>query len=67
MLNSIREAIKELPELEFSEFYQEYVRTMQDKIIDHDIQLARHDYTSLEDAIQIMSGLNDITEELKTL
>lgn len=65
MLNSIREAINNLPDTPFSELYQRYVASVQDSIIQHDVDLAEKDYTSLEDACQLIKGVNTIAKELK--
>lgn len=67
MLQTIRDSISNLPDKSFSEFYQEYVRSSQDSIINHDISIVAKQYTTLEDTTQILKGLNTITEELKKL
>ena len=67
MLQTIRDSISNLPDKSFSEFYQEYVRSSQDSIINHDISIAAKQYTTLDDTTQILKGLNIITEELKKL
>ena len=40
MLQTIREAIDNLPDKSFSEFYQDYVISSQDAIINYDVSIA---------------------------
>lgn len=65
MLKTVKQCIEDLPEKQFEVYYQEYVQSIQDKIILHDIHIASHDYTSIEDMCQLIAGLNTLTEELK--
>ena len=67
MLQTIREAIDNLPDKSFSEFYQDYVISSQDAIINYDVSIAEKHYTSLEDTTKLLKGLNTLTEELKKL
>lgn len=67
MLQTIREAIENLPDKSFGQFYQEYVKKAQDKIIRKDISFASTQLTSLEDTTDIVKGLNTLTEELERI
>ena len=67
MLKTIKQAIDDLPEQTFSEFYQSYVSDVQDQIIQHDIGLASTCYKSLEDTRDLIKGINEIAEELKKI
>ena len=67
MLSDIKEAIANLPDESFGEFYQEYVKRAQNSIISHNVNSAYKQYTTLEDTTAIIAGLNKITEELKFL
>ena len=67
MLEDIKQVILSLPDKDFATFYQDYVVKSQDSIIEHDVNLATKDYTSIEDACQVIRGINKLTEELKQL
>lgn len=67
MLETIKQAVEELPNETFGEYYQKYVMQSQDSIIQHDVSFAGHQYHSLEDIPQLMQGLNTLSEELKRL
>lgn len=65
MLSSVKQAIDSLPEKDFSEFYQEYIISTQDRIINHDLDLASRVFHNVEDVTYLIQGLNTLTEELK--
>lgn len=67
MLQTIRRYIDEMPKKTFEEHYQDYVRSIQDAIIEyklHDIESA---YSAIEDSEKLLKGINTLTEELKEL
>jgi hypothetical protein len=67
MLATIKETVSNLPDKPFSEFYQDFVLSSQQSILNHDIKLAFKGINSIEDTLSIMSGLNKLTEELNKL
>lgn len=66
MLDDIKQCIRTLPNVDFSEYYQQYVKQVQDSILDNDLLQASHCYKMIEDTPKLLSGLNILTEELKT-
>lgn len=66
MLSSIKDSLASLPEEDFGQFYQHFVMESQDKIIDSDLRVAYSHYSS-NSLLGIISGLNELTEELKIL
>lgn len=67
MLQSVREYIQELPDIRFSDFYQDYIIESESKVRSHRINLDSHKFNSVEDIGSIIIGLNLMTEELKQL
>lgn len=65
MLEDIRKAIEDLPETEFSEFYQEYVIAMQDSIINHQLADMQHQFSTVEDIPELIKGINKLSEDLQ--
>lgn len=68
MLQTIKECIQSLPDMKFKEYFQDYVRSVQDKIILQDGQQATSIFKdNLSDTQSILQGLNKLTEELKSI
>ena len=67
MLRTVREAIINLPDKSFGEFYQDYVKVVQDSIIKRNIDTVSKQVTSFSDTTEVIKGLNTLTEELKLL
>ena len=62
MLQTIKSCIEILPDKSFSEFYQDYIIQSQNKISDHQINVDKHRFTSIDNISSIMSGLNERTQ-----
>lgn len=67
MLPTIKRCIQELPETEFSDFYQDYIMESELRVRSHRVKLDLHRFTSVDDIHIILNGLNKMTEELKQL
>ena len=67
MLASIRDCIDNLPAEDFEHFYQDYVMEVQDTIMNHRIGVDSLKFTSLDQIGSVLIGLNQMTEELKTI
>ena len=52
---------------EFSAYYQDYVKDIQDRIIDNELDVNSSKLTQLKNPSCILTQLNELTEELKTL
>lgn len=65
MLNTIKEYIKSIPDKTFDTLYQEYVISVQDNIVKHQIEVDSHKFTTIDDINAVMKDLNALTEELK--
>lgn len=66
MLRSIKATIDNLPDEDFGSFYQRFIMHYQDEIIDSDLRIAHSHYAS-GNLLELVSGLNKLTEELKFL
>lgn len=66
MLQEIRSCIDNLPDREFEDLYQDYIKDSQDKIIRTDTRYVERNFRSIEDISSVIKGLNILTEELKT-
>jgi len=64
MLQEIKQYIAELPDEPFEDYYQRYIKESQDKAIRRDLKVASQSLTQLEDTVDIIKGLNKLTEEL---
>ena len=65
MLNDVKELLQNIKNQEyFPEFYQRYVASIQDKIINDDVLLASTTFTSFKDINVILADVNKLTEEL---
>ena len=64
MLQEIKQYIAELPDEPFEDYYQRYVKESQDRAIRKDLKVASQSLTQLEDTVEIIKGLNKLTEEL---
>ena len=68
MLQTIRDYIETLDSKpSFGKYYQQYVKSVQDSIVNHDVALASREFTTIEDTAEVIKGLNALTEELKRL
>lgn len=65
MLETVKEAIADLPDETFSEFYQKYIADLEDAIIAYDISKASSTLQSIEDVPDIIKIINKLTEELQ--
>lgn len=67
MLDNIKKIIEETKDLSFAEFFQEYVMTMQDTIINKQIRLALDSANKIEDINSIEASVslmcNRLTED----
>ena len=68
MLSDIRQSIEDLDKYpEFGEFYQAYIKTMQDDIISNELAVNRHKVVDIKSFNRLIVGLNTLTEEMKIL
>lgn len=67
MLEVVKEAIANVSDQKFEDFYQDYVVASEKLIINHDVSVASREYTGIEDTCKLIQGLNKLTEELKFL
>ena len=66
MLLQVMNNISQLNELpEFSTFYQDYVKEMQDCILDSELIVNNRKMTQLKNFNCVLTQLNELTEELK--
>ena len=65
MLNSIKEEITSVVDAQpFEEYFQDYVKSVQDNIILHDITSASHNFKDIEDIPAALKGLNQLSLSL---
>lgn len=68
MLSSVIECIAETVKYpEFSEFYQNYIKEIQDTIISNELAVNEYKMVKVNSSNQILIQLNELTEELKVL
>lgn len=67
MLETIRNCINNLPDKDFPELFQEYVIESEQRATKHRINIDSHRFTSIDSITAIIAGLNQMTEELKSL
>lgn len=68
MLQEIKSYIEEISDdKDFGQFYQEYVRSCQDKILTENIRSAESNFATLEDTTAVIQGINNLTKELKNI
>lgn len=68
MLSQIVRNISQLDSYpEFSEFYQEYVKKMQDDILENEFAVNEVKMVRVKSFNSVITQLNELTEELKTL
>lgn len=68
MLSSVIECIAETAKYpEFSEFYQSYIKEIQDTIISNELAVNEYKMVKVNSSNQILIQLNELTEELNIL
>ena len=67
MLETIKKCIEDLPDKSFPDYYQEYVMEAEQRVMQHRINIDSHRFVSIDNMSDIIAGLNQMTEELKTL
>lgn len=68
MLAQISESISQLNQLpEFSVLYQDYVKDIQDDILDNELAVNGNKMAQLKNFNCVLTQLNELTEELKKL
>ena len=67
MLQTIKDYIANMPDKDFATFYQEYVLSIQDKIVDNDAKLLESRWKGDKSTSEILAGITTLTEELNTL
>ena len=68
MLSSVVEDIAELDCYpDFGEYYQNYIKTIQDSIISNEVAVNEYKMVRMKSLNCVLTQLNELTEELKTL
>ena len=68
MLSSVIECIAETAKYpEFGEFYQSYIKEIQDTIISNELAVNEYKMVKVNSSNQILIQLNELTEELNIL
>ncbi len=68
MLSSVVESIAELDSYpDFGTYYQNYIKDIQDRIISNELAVNEYKMEHLNSLNCVLSQLNELTEELKTL
>lgn len=65
MLETIKQEIDRLPDISFADYYQQYVITMQDQIMDYHLSLVKHQFNTIEDIPELIKGINKLSEEMR--
>lgn len=66
MLNSISDAISNLPNKSFEVYYQDYIKQVQDNIISKNLNQASANFKDIEDVPVAINGLNKLVDSLNT-
>lgn len=64
MLQTVKEYISTMLDIDFAHFYQQFVVDAQDKVISVDVKDAELRFSSLGSIKDIVSGINALTEGL---
>jgi len=66
MFNTIRSTIESFPEVTFEEFYQDYIRRVQDELLDYDVSKVESRYRRQHrDAVWFLHEINHLVEQLQ--
>lgn len=65
MLTTVRSSIQDIPDISFAEYYQQYIKSVQDTLLDKITKDVPRNFDSIDDLPIIINGINALTEELK--
>lgn len=63
MLDTIKQAIVDLPDIPFEEYYQQYVQECSSRVVEHNVQRSSLEFRNIEDIPSAIKGLNTLTSE----
>ena len=65
MLTTVKSSIRNTPDISFAEYYQQYIKSVQDTLLDKITKDVPRNFDSIDDLPIIINGINALTEELK--
>lgn len=65
MLTTIKQYISNLDDTDFDTFYQDYVVSVQDSIVNHQMTVDSKKFTNIESITSLFKSINTLVEDLK--
>lgn len=65
MLTTVKSSIRDIPNISFAEYYQQYIKSVQDTLLDKITKDVPRNFDSIDDLPILINGINALTEELK--